>query len=59
MQTCGAPFEARGVPRARSGPLSPVRSLQAPREGSYLGEPGGHRAHELLHTHYVERKKYE
>ncbi len=28
-------------------------------EGSYLGEPGGHRAHELLHTHYVERKKYE
>ena len=24
----------------------------------YLGEPGGHKAHELLHTHYVERKKY-
>ncbi len=28
-------------------------------EGSYLGEPNGHRAHELLHTHYVARKKYE
>ena len=24
----------------------------------YLGEVGGHRAHELLHTSYVERKKY-
>ena len=24
----------------------------------YLGEVGGHRAHELLHTHYVEREKY-
>ncbi len=24
----------------------------------YLGEPGGHKAHELLHTHYVKREKY-
>ena len=24
----------------------------------YLGEPGSHKAHELLHTSYVERKKY-
>jgi NADP-reducing hydrogenase subunit HndD len=24
----------------------------------FLGEPGGHKAHELLHTTYVERKKY-
>ena len=24
----------------------------------YLGEPGGHLAHELLHTKYVARKKY-
>ena len=24
----------------------------------YLGEPNSHRAHELLHTHYVARKKY-
>ena len=25
----------------------------------YLGEAGGHRAHELLHTSYVEREKYK
>ncbi len=25
----------------------------------YIGEPGGHRAHELLHTHYIARPKYE
>ena len=24
----------------------------------FLGEPNGHRAHELLHTHYTARKKY-
>ena len=24
----------------------------------YLGQPGGHRAHEILHTTYVARKKY-
>ena len=24
----------------------------------FLGEPGGHKAHELLHTHYIERDKY-
>ncbi len=24
----------------------------------YLGEPNSHKAHELLHTHYVARKKY-
>ena len=25
---------------------------------SYLGEPGGHKSHELLHTHYTHREKY-
>ena len=25
----------------------------------YLGEPGGHKAHELLHTHYTKREKYK
>ena len=25
----------------------------------YLGEPGSHKAHELLHTSYVARKKYK
>ena len=24
----------------------------------FFGEPGSHKAHEILHTHYVERKKY-
>jgi len=24
----------------------------------YLGEPGGHRSHELLHTHYIARENY-
>ena len=24
----------------------------------YLEKPGGHKSHELLHTHYVERQKY-
>ena len=24
----------------------------------YLGEPNGHKAHELLHTHYYARDKY-
>jgi NADP-reducing hydrogenase subunit HndD len=24
----------------------------------FLGSPNGHKSHELLHTHYVERKKY-
>lgn len=25
----------------------------------YLGEPGSHKAHELLHTSYVAREKYK
>ena len=25
----------------------------------YLEKPGSHRAHELLHTHYVAREKYK
>ena len=25
----------------------------------YLGEPNGHKAHELLHTHYEKREKYQ
>lgn len=24
----------------------------------YLGEPGGEKAHKLLHTHYYKREKY-
>ena len=25
---------------------------------AYLGEPGGHKAHKLLHTHYVKRERF-
>ncbi|NCA92770.1 ferredoxin, partial [bacterium] len=25
----------------------------------YLGEPNGHKSHELLHTHYIPRPKYK
>ena len=25
----------------------------------YLGEAGGHKAHELLHTHYNKREKFK
>jgi len=25
----------------------------------YLGQPGGHKSHELLHTSYIEREKYK
>ncbi|MDD4715251.1 MAG: iron hydrogenase small subunit, partial [Oscillospiraceae bacterium] len=25
----------------------------------YLGEAGGHKAHELLHTHYIARPRYQ
>ena len=25
----------------------------------YLEKPGSHKAHELLHTHYVAREKYK
>ena len=24
----------------------------------YIGEPGGHKAHELLHTHYTPMEEY-
>ena len=24
----------------------------------FFGEPGSHKAHELLHTHYTERSKF-
>ena len=24
----------------------------------YLGEPGGHKAHEILHTHYIPQQRY-
>ncbi len=34
-------------------------SVMALYNGGYLGEPNSHKAHELLHTTYVERPKYK
>jgi iron only hydrogenase large subunit-like protein len=41
----------RESPRRCSHRNESVRKLYE----EFLGEPGGHRAHELLHTHFVER----
>ena len=32
-----------------------MKSLYKKLYDEYLGEPGGHKAHELLHTHYIPR----
>ncbi|HNW59448.1 MAG TPA: NADH-dependent [FeFe] hydrogenase, group A6 [bacterium] len=41
----------RGLPKRASHHNESVMRLYK----EYLGDPNGHRAHELLHTHYVER----
>ena len=41
--------EAKVLRKSHENPF--VQSLYA----EYLGEPGGHRSHDLLHTHYVPR----
>ena len=46
--------EDAGLPLRKSHESPVVKKLYE----DYLGEPGGHKAHELLHTTYVERKKY-
>ncbi len=46
--------EDAGLPLRKSHESPIVKKLYE----DYLGEPGGHKAHELLHTTYVERKKY-
>ena len=46
--------EDAGLPLRKSHKSPIVKKLYE----DYLGEPGGHKAHELLHTTYVERKKY-
>ena len=43
-----------GLPMRKSHESPIVKKLYE----EYLGEPGGHKAHELLHTTYVERTKY-
>ena len=46
--------EDAGLPLRKSHESPVVKKLYE----DYLGEPGGHKAHELLHTTYVARKKY-
>jgi len=44
----------RESPRRCSHRNESVQKLYA----EFLGEPNGHKAHELLHTHYVVRDEY-
>ncbi len=43
-----------GMPRRCSHDNESIQILYR----EFLGEPNSHRAHELLHTHYVEREKF-
>ena len=44
--------EAKTVRKSHENPV--VKEIYA----NYLGQPGSHKAHEILHTKYVKRKKY-
>ncbi len=46
--------EDAGKPKRKSHENTEVKALY----DEYLGEPGSHKAHELLHTHYTKREKY-
>ncbi len=46
--------EDAGKPKRKSHENAEIKALY----DEYLGEPGSHKAHELLHTHYVKREKY-
>jgi len=46
--------EDRSLPIRKSHENPAVKKLYA----EYLEKPGSHRAHELLHTHYVKRENY-
>ncbi len=43
----------RSMPRRQSHNNPQIRKMY----GDYLGEPGSHKAHDLLHTCYSSRKK--
>jgi len=47
--------EDRDMPRRKSHENPEVKKLYE----EYLGEPNSHKAHELLHTHYAPREKYQ
>lgn len=44
--------EAKTIRKSHENPV--VKEIYA----SYLGQPGSHKAHEILHTKYVKRNKY-
>ena len=44
----------KNLPKRKSQDNDDVKTLYA----EYLGEPGGHKAHKILHTHYTKREKY-
>ncbi|MFZ5990123.1 MAG: NADH-dependent [FeFe] hydrogenase, group A6 [Bacillota bacterium] len=46
--------EDRALPIRKSHENPKVKMLY----DEYFGEPGGHKAHKLLHTHYVKRENY-
>ena len=43
--------DAKAIRKSHENPL--LKKVYA----EYLGEPGGHKAHHILHTSYVARKK--
>ncbi|HKL41459.1 MAG TPA: NADH-dependent [FeFe] hydrogenase, group A6 [Clostridia bacterium] len=46
--------EDSGLPLRKSHKNPEIQALYS----EYLGEPNGHKAHELLHTHYNQQEKY-
>ncbi len=46
--------EDRELPIRKSHENPKIKALYE----EYLGEPGGHKSHKLLHTHYVKRENY-
>ena len=46
--------EDRELPIRKSHENPKIKALYA----EYLGEPGGHKSHKLLHTHYTKRENY-
>ena len=46
--------EDAGKPKRKSHENEQLKKLYA----DYLGKPNSHKAHELLHTHYIKREKY-
>ncbi len=46
--------EDEGKPKRKSHENEEIKALY----DEYLGEVGGHKAHELLHTHYTKRDRY-